>query len=37
MLSLEERKGEWLANKLLNCPYFHATGLMKTTDSFMMI
>ncbi len=33
ILSLEgeDKKGEWLANKLLNYPYFHATCLMKTT------
>ncbi|MEM4281531.1 MAG: hypothetical protein QW470_05240 [Candidatus Caldarchaeum sp.] len=25
----EEGKGEWLARKLLNYPYYHSTSLMK--------
>jgi len=29
LLEGEERKGEWLANKLLNYPYFERTQLMK--------
>jgi len=31
MLEGEENKGEWLAKKLLNFPYFHAADLMKTS------
>jgi hypothetical protein len=30
LLEGEEGKGDWLANKLLNYPYFEKTQLMKT-------
>ncbi|MEM2973359.1 MAG: hypothetical protein QXS50_04335 [Candidatus Caldarchaeum sp.] len=32
LLEGEEGKGEWLANKLLNYPYYHSTSLMKTKE-----
>jgi hypothetical protein len=30
LLEGEDGKGDWLANKLLNYPYFEKTQLMKT-------